>query len=306
MSTTVRPIAAGLVPPTWPDSIPAARFAAAIEHRSPTGCDVALIGLPDDLGVRLNSGRPGASEGPREFRAALSRYGVADPPDITWPKVFDAGDIEPDKGTDADALARTHDKVTAVVTEILNLGLFPIAIGGGHDLTFPFVRAVAQKHGTLDGVYFDAHLDVRPEPGSGMPFRKLIEDGRARRLQVFGLNRVVTTEAHARWFTDNDGVIHTPESRPRSPEDFPVWPCFVSLDLDVIDSAHAPGVSAINPAGWSAADAQAAAVAAGRTPSVRCFDLMELSPPHDHDGRTARLAAHLFLSFLHGFAQRPR
>ena len=78
----------------------------------------------------------------------------------------------------------------------------------------------------------------------------------------------------------------------------------VKVYLDVIDSAYAPGVSAMNPAGWSARQAEAAAYAAGKCARVRCFDIMELSPPNDHGDRTARLAAHLFLCFLRGFAER--
>ena len=66
-------------PPVWPEAIPASRFASLIRRASPEGCRIGLIGLADDLGVRLNNGRPGAREGPRAFRAALARYGVADP-----------------------------------------------------------------------------------------------------------------------------------------------------------------------------------------------------------------------------------
>ena len=73
-------------------------------------------------------------------------------------------------------LEATHRRVTAATTALLDAGLFPIAIGGGHDLTFPFVRAIAAEHSGLAGVYFDAHLDVRETRGSGMPFRRLVED----------------------------------------------------------------------------------------------------------------------------------
>jgi len=79
---------------------------------------------------------------------------------------------------------------------------------------------------------------------------------------------------------------------------------FVSFDLDVLDAAHAPGVSAPNPAGWSTREAERAVLACGADARVRCFDLMELCPTHDEGDRTARVAAHLFLAFLAGFAAR--
>jgi arginase family enzyme len=61
----------------------------------------------------------------------------------------------------------------------------------------------------------------------------------------------------------------------------------------------------MNPGGWSVARAAREVEHLGADPCCRCFDLMELCPPHDEQGRTARVAAHLFLAFLRGFARRP-
>jgi hypothetical protein len=72
-------------PGVWPDGIDPGRFAAHVHQALPAACRVAMIGLADDLGVRLNGGRPGAREGPRAFRAALARYGVAHPDGWEWP-----------------------------------------------------------------------------------------------------------------------------------------------------------------------------------------------------------------------------
>lgn len=284
-------------PGAWPDDIGAPRFASLVRTGAPDGCRVALIGLPDDTGVRLNNGRPGAAEGPRAFRAALARYGVAAPAGWTWPGVFDAGDVIVEPGD----LDETHRRITDAVHALVELGLFPIGVGGGHDLTFPFVRAVALKHAPLHGVYFDPHLDVRDEQGSGMPFRRLIEGGHANALTIHGFQPLANGTEHLRWFQAHGG--HVSDLSPEDP--WPMQDTFVSLDLDVIDQAHAPGVSAMNPCGWSPSLAEAWVAAAGRNPRVRCFDIMELSPPNDPSGRTARLAAHLFLTFLRAFAERP-
>jgi formiminoglutamase len=81
---------------------------------------------------------------------------------------------------------------------------------------------------------------------------------------------------------------------------------FVSVDLDGLDAAFAPGVSAPNPLGLRVGDAMELAEAAGRDSRVRHFDLMELCPPHDLGARTARTAAYLFLAFVSGYQQRPR
>lgn len=272
------------------------RVADLVESEDPEGCRVALLGLADDRGVVLNGGRPGAAHGPEAFRAALARYGSAAPEGVRWPRIFDAGDVAP-----GDSLGETHDRVTRAVFHLLDQGLLPVGIGGGHDLTFPFVRAVAQRtEESLAGIYLDAHLDVREEEGSGMPFRRLVEDCGVGSLHARGLDAYANSAEHRRWFRANGG-----REEGFGPDDpWPSGPLFFSLDLDVLDQAHAPGVSAMNPSGWRPAEVEAWVRAAGRNPSVVCFDIMELSPPWDEGGRTARLAVRLFLAFLHGYAER--
>ena len=282
-------------PASWPSDIPGSKLASQI-RTAPDGCQIALLGIPDDTGVKLNNGRPGAAEGPAAFRAALQRYGVAQPHDWDWPTIWDAGDIQIVPGD----LHATHERVTEATRAIIEQGVFPIMIGGGHDLTFPFVRAVAEYHKPMHGIYFDAHLDVRDETGSGMPFRRLIESGAASTLRVHGLDPYANSREHTEWFLAHGGRIAG-----RNHDDY--WlaqPTFVSLDMDVFDSAYAPGVSALNPNGWTPALTELWIYQAGRHKQVKCFDIMELSPPHDQDARTARLAARMLLAFLRGFSER--
>ncbi|GAB4386160.1 MAG: formimidoylglutamase [Phycisphaerales bacterium] len=277
-----------------PETTPG-RMASGIWHTRPDEAQIALIGLPDDRGVAMNGGRVGAALGPAAFRAALARYGASEPLDRDWPRVCDVGDVQP-----GGSLTETHDRVSAAVGAVVERGLFPIAIGGGHDLTYAVVRAVAERVTVEHGVYFDAHLDVREQAGSGMSFRRLIEDCSLRTLHVHGLDRFSNVREHMAWFVSHGGDVDAfqPEG---------TWPSgntFVSLDLDVIDQAYAPGVSAMNPCGWTPSLAQRWVRAAGARPQVRCFDIMELNPRFDEGGRTARLAARLFLEFLSGFAER--
>lgn len=361
------------IPARWP-TVAAGRFAATIRTDSPEGCVVALVGLPDDTGVKLNGGRIGAREGPTAFRAALATYGVA------WDglrdratdvKVFDAGDVEPaldgaDAASDEATLFETHRRVEEALSGVHAMGLIPVCIGGGHDLTLPTVRALA-KHvggggggGAVGGVNFDAHLDVRTRVGSGMAFRRLIEDRHldGRRFTQYGLGRFANDADDLTWlrgqgtrlmFADEilsmqRSLIHGPSSEAAGLWDVvganapsAAAPCaagpddrgainptpasqrsnialearshqertlFLSLDLDAIDSSQAPGVSASNPSGLSVHHAAQLAESAGREPRVRHFDIMELCPSHDVAGRTARVAAYLFMSFLAGFAER--
>jgi formiminoglutamase len=289
-------------PGRWPRAIAPGRFAATIRRDSPKGCEIALLGLADDAGVRLNGGRPGAAGGPAAFRAALARYGAAESAAGPWPNVFDAGDITPGR-----SLEETHARITEATTALLDAGLFPLGIGGGHDLTLPFVRAVAQKFPRPVGVYFDAHLDVRETRGSGMAFRQLVEQCGVPALHLHGFRPFVNSAAHLDWFRAHGGSTYpdgAPVALPSGKPPSRVVDLFASFDLDVIDAAQAPGVSALNPAGWTAREAEGWVRACGADRRVRCFDLMELNPRHDSGGRTARLAAHLCLTFLAGFATR--
>lgn len=313
-------------PGVWPEGIALSRMAAHIHKALPTGCRIAMLGLPDDTGVRLNHGRPGAAAGPRAFRAALARYGVAQPEGWDWPHVFDAGDVEPAHGHSEASLLETHRRVTEAARTLLDAGHIPIAIGGGHDLTFPFVRAVKEylrdkgDAAPLAGLYFDAHLDVRDTVGSGMPFRRLVEACGVGPLLCAGFDPMANSREHVQWFVEHGGEIADHDwaewlsvEDDASPLLEPLADAkhlFCSFDLDVIDAAHAPGVSAMNPAGISVRQAAKAVMLAASDPRTRCMDFMELSPPHDEPaghaeagtGRTARVAVHLFLHALLGLA----
>lgn len=319
-------------PPTWPEVRPG-RFAGTIARggNSPNaeqeayaaGCRIALIGLADDTGVSMNFGRVGAKQGPAAFRAALAKYGVASPaalpgwhsttiattPARPLPVVYDAGDVAP--GADLD---ETHRRVTAAVKHLADIGFLLIGIGGGHDLTFPFVRGVIESargkpalngRAAFHGVYLDAHLDVRAEPGSGMPFRKLVEECGVARLTCVGVDPFANAPEHVEWFASHGGHIVFTDDTPAYDAMAPAGTnVFVSIDLDCLDAAHAPGVSAINPCGFSPTTVAHYAREAGRSAAVRCFDIMELNPTMDQDNRTARVAARLFLEFVTGFAER--
>lgn len=316
------------LPPVWPDIAPG-RFAATIRRDDPAGCSIALVGLPDDLGVRLNNGRPGAATGPRAFRAALAKYGTsydsAGGRDLSAVRVFDAGDVIPETGSDAAALNATHERVTEALRAVHALGLVPVCIGGGHDMTFPTVRALSRHiGGPVGGINVDPHLDVRDTPGSGMPFRALIEGGHLdpRRYTTLGVGPFANLREHVEYLRSRGGHLAGIDDLTLRPavinEAFMraagAGPAFMSVDLDSIDGASAPGVSAVNPQGLTVGQVCALARRAGASPAIRHFDIMELSPPNDDPpwnspsnqpvGRTARIAALVFLSFLSGFAER--
>lgn len=292
------------LPAAWPETRPG-RFAETIRRESPDGCRLALLGVPDDMGVRLNHGRVGAKGGPRGFREALARYGTTffapEARDLANAGVFDAGDL-----VIADDLDTTHARLTETVGALLAQRLLPIVIGGGHDLTWPSVRAFdsARDH-DFGGIYLDAHLDVREEAGSGMSFRRILRETTCAKLAVIGLDPFANSRAHVEWFTGNRGrIVPAEESLDTAWASVKTPKMFVSIDMDAIHAGAAPGVSAVNPVGLSPAFAESVAFRAGRDPRVGLIDFMEFNPVYDQDGRTGRLLARLVLSFIAGFAGR--
>jgi formimidoylglutamase len=301
----------------WPDR-PANRLASNVALDDPAGCRLALLGLPDDLGVRLNGGREGAREGPTAFRRALGRFGVSYD---GWrgrrlgTRVYDAGDVRPSEGDDEAALFETHARVTLAVKALHDLDLVPICVGGGHDLSLAAIRALSQhRRQALFGINLDAHLDVRRRVGSGMPFRRLIEEERLdpSRFVEVGLGRFANDREDVEWLRELGATLifaeevgfALPIERIFRAAGSSSSVGFVSIDLDGLDQSSVPGVSAPNPMGLSVRHAAQLAEAAGRTPGVLHFDLMELCPARDRGDESARVAALLFCQFVAGFEER--
>lgn len=285
--------------------------------------DAMLLGFPDDRGIVAGGGRAGAKEGPAALRAALREYGT------TW-NLASGDDLEQLRLVDGDDVAvrggieETHHAIADAVASALKIAEVVMAIGGGHDGTYGALLGMSRAlPGPLGGVNVDAHLDVRPVRDglvtSGTPFRRAIEDPRvglsASRFTVLGADpRAGTRGSHA-FLVDGGGGVVTRRQVARQGAAEALGealaragdgPLFVSFDLDVIAAAHAPGVSAPSPDGLSPREALDLVYEAGADSRVRYFDLVELSPPHDPQGLTARLAAALFVEFLHGLASRRR
>jgi formiminoglutamase len=274
---------------------------------------VALIGFPSDFGVRINGGRPGAAAGPEAIRACLRRL----TPDAAHPEVFtelvratqDIGDValSGDVAADQDALG-------AVVRAVLDKGVFPIVLGGGHETTFGHFLGHANRGTTVDILNWDAHPDVRPlkdgQPHSGSPFRQALEhpSGSAGRYQVVGLQPHAAAAEHVRWVRERGGRTFWMHDVTRPTivalYDQLARATMVSFDLDAVDQAFAPGVSAPATGGLTPELWLLAARAAGRNPHVLSADIVELNPAFDRDQQTARLAALTVWHLLAGLAER--
>lgn len=263
---------------------------------------IVLVGVPDDRGVVAGYGRAGAAAGPRVFREHFYRLPLGAGGELSRLILCDAGDLMIVGTSNA-----THAKLAEVVATIVRRGGIPCVIGGGHDATYGSVTGFARKGKGIGVINIDAHLDLRPPEangaiGSGTAYRRLIEENivQGPQLAEYGIQRHAVAEAHwayARrhkvrlWAWDEIvgagydavfGGLLRDMARAR---------VVVSLDLDAVRAADAPGVSAINPTGLTAREVVRLMQLAGAAPVVQQLEIMELNPTHDVDGRTARLAA---------------
>lgn len=301
------------MPPALDDPRLGDLLGAALHDGAAPRCVIA--GFPVDEGVRRNGGRAGAADGPVAIRAALRRL----TPDVANLEPFadlvrhtrDLGDVGPTGTLDTD-----QGRLADLLAPHLAAGAFAIVLGGGHETAYGHflarLRGDGEEAAPLRVLNWDAHPDVRPLQGglghSGSPFRQMLEHPvrPAARYVVAGLQPYAVAAAHLA-YVGAHGAAHmaadlTPDRV--APLYEAERPTLVSFDLDAVDAAYAPGVSAPAVGGLDAATWLRAAYLAGRTPSVRSIDVVELAPSYDADGRTARLAALTVWHVLRGLAAR--
>jgi agmatinase len=262
----------------------------------------ALIGIPWDASSSFLRGAAGA---PPAIRAALqspssnswSERGT----DVSAPGVLeDAGDLE--LGGDA---AAARAAIESGIAAVLARGQVPIALGGDHSITYPVLRAFRGRVNDLTIVHVDAHGDLYDEFegdrfSHACPFARIMEEGLASRLVQIGVR---TLTAHQREQAKKFGVeIYDPGRWTDAPLDRLTPPLYVSIDLDGLDPAHAPGVSHPEPGGLSTRDVISIV---HRLPcAIVGADVVEYNPLHDVRDLTARVAARLVKELVAIAAQR--
>jgi formiminoglutamase len=280
---------------------------------TPDTARVVIVGFPVDEGVRRNGGRPGAAEGPAAIRQALYKL----TPDAEQFDEFadllrhtaDLGDLVPTGDLEADQAA-----LGEVLAPHLDREAVAIIFGGGHETAFGHFLGYARRNRRVNVLNWDAHPDVRPlkdgRGHSGSPFRQMLEhaSGTCGRYTVAGLNPPTVAKSHLDYLTGRGAIAHFNTAISFHAIEQIYARCenatMVSFDLDAVDQAVAPGVSAPAAGGLSVHVWLYAAYAAGRCGTVGSIDVVELCPPLDSDGRTARLAARTVWEFLRGLAAR--
>lgn len=275
---------------------------------------VAVLGFASDEGVRRNHGRPGAAEGPAALRAMLSNLPLLDDTPL-----YDAGTVEVIDGDLEGAQQHYAERLAA----LLDAGHFPVGLGGGHEIAFATYQGLARHLGKrrprVAIVNVDAHFDLREQDrgSSGTPFLEALQHAAGIGLPldycVLGISASSNTRAlfdtaeqHGVHYVCDDalGALDLPqriaELQARLAD---VDMIYQTICLDVLPHAVAPGVSAPGARGVGLETIEPILDAVAATGKVCVLDVAELSPPHDHDQVTARVAARLIHRVTHAVAR---
>ncbi|MCL7930591.1 formimidoylglutamase [Halomonas llamarensis] len=270
------------------------------------GC--ALLGFESDAGVARNQGRIGAAKGPAALRKALAP--------LAWHRTgpaYDAGNVR----CEGDALEAAQQKLADQLSALLEAEHFPIVLGGGHEVAYGSWLGLAQhlankgeRAPRIGIINFDAHFDLRDPShvrSSGTPFTQIADQCAQRgwpfRYACLGVSRAANTRALFHRAAELGVMIREDrdfqpaylERIQRDLERFMVR-CdhlYLSIDLDVLPTGEAPGVSAPAARGVSLSLLEPLIEIIRDSGKLRLADLAELNPDHDIDSRTARTAARL-------------
>ena len=291
-------------------------FAVNGKELKSMNADIAIIGAPVDMGV---VGRPGARYGPRAIRQA-----------DYWPKpaklsnlyhlnleVFPLKEMNVVDFGDANcppsSLEKSHEAIEKKVTEALDADAIPIVLGGDHSITLPSATAVAKKYGygNVGMVHFDAHADTRESSygdvliGHGTPMRRLIESGAipGKNFVQIGLRGPWPPPVDQKWMKDQgmrwhlmaeiekkgfDEVLEMAISEALDGPD----KLYISVDVDVMDPAFAPGTGTPEPGGISSLELLRAIREIVLSKGMVAMDVVEVAPIYDQPGDITAQAAH--------------
>lgn len=294
----------------------------AADSKQIQDADVIVVGVPLS---RSSISASGASEFPEAFRRAwkgFTTYNLEEDLDLSCLTVIDAGDV-PMHVTD---IHRCHTNI-ADASEVVHKHFSSstiCAIGGDHSITAMLVKGLqrAKPLGKIGILQFDTHFDLRDMaengPTNGTPMRNLIESGIVKGEDIYniGLHGFFNAK-ELKLYAEEMGVnyITLREARKKGIEETvtqsinalagKVDSIYVTVDMDVLDIAYAPGVPASTPGGMTTAELLTGVQTAAGHPKVKAMDIVCLDPLKDSQVQaTVKLGTHVFLTFLTGVMLR--
>ena len=312
----IQPVSGKLVPRYAGPST----FARIPELRDVDSCDVAIIGVPFDAGT---SYRPGARFGPQAVRQASRQLRTNYHPNydvepFKVQQVADAGDITCNPFNIDEAIKQIEDGATDLLNKVGSI----VTIGGDHTIALPLLRAVNKKCGQpVALVHFDAHLDTwdtyfGAPYTHGTPFRRAREEGLF--LDDASMHVGIRGPLYSRDDLKEDAdlgfkIIHCDDFQTQSIEQIVKRirdrvgdnPLYLSIDIDVLDPAHAPGTGTPEIAGMTSREMLNVLRGLSGMNLVSA-DVVEVAPAYDHAELTSTAAATIVYELINILANRNK
>jgi len=302
----------------YPRFAGAATFARLPRLDEVSRADVAVVGVPFDSGV---SYRPGARFGPAHVRQAsrlLRPYNPAlDVEPFGAQQVVDAGDIACNPFDIAAAISQIEEAATALTESDTRL----LILGGDHTIALPLLRTMAARHGAVAVLHFDAHLDTwdtyfGAPYTHGTPFRRASEEGLIDidhsmhvgiRGPLYAASDLLESErlGFATISCADVELQGLGDALDQIRDRLGAAPVYVSVDIDVLDPAHAPGTGTPEAGGLTSRELLAMLRSLADLEVVSA-DIVEVAPAYDHAELTGIAAAHAAYELLSVMSLHPR
>jgi len=275
-----------------------------------------LIGVPFSKSSISHSGAAMAPQTIRNAFSAFSTYAIEEDIDVKDCILHDFGDILMHVTDIVESQKRIEETIFDIVT--MQTELIPIILGGDHSTSASSIKAFMKAKGKVGVIQFDAHHDLRNlqdgGPSNGTPFRTLIESGaiEGKHLVQIGIRNFANSRDYRDYAEENSVTIYTMkdvreklilpilkesiEKLEREKVDI----IYISLDMDVLDQAFAPGCPAIGPGGMDSQTLLEGIEFLAKHPLVQGLDIVEIDPTLDVRDMTSRVAAYVILQFLKG------
>ena len=254
---------------------------------------VCFVGYDTEDGILRDEGVVGAAEGADAIRKGLSEL-----PSIKNLRIYDYGNLE--KKT----LEEAQEEYSEKIADIYSKGLFPIGLGGGHDIVYGAYKGIrkAFPDKKIGIISFDAHLDIKSydeRMTSETSFKKILDEDKNVEYAITGFQRLENSRSLIK-NADEKGVLVLEEEYP---EEFTISSLksfvkkmdivYVTICMDVFDGAAAPGVSFPTVLEMDSKKGKRILRALMETKKVVCLDFAEINPRYDIANRTSRLAGYM-------------
>jgi formiminoglutamase len=281
---------------------------------------IGLVGVPLSKSSISHSGGSFSPQTIRKCFSSFTTYSIEQDYDLKALEITDFGDVDMHVTDIVQSQIRIEDTLSQLFAQ--ENDVVPIILGGDHSITAPSVKAFSNTRREKVGIIqFDAHHDLRNledgGPSNGTPFRNLIDKGviEGKNLYQIGIRNFSNGKEYTDFGRKQDVTMYTmddvhtlgiisilekcvQELKTR------VDSIYVSLDMDVMDQAFAPGCPAIGPDGMDTHTIKQAIHYLSQQKEVAALDIVEIDPTLDFRDMTSRLAAYLVLTFITGYLKR--